>query len=233
MFCPNCGAENEDDAKFCNVCGASLEEAEEKIQGEAEYDIPITEANSIQNFEDISTDNGKSASSVISPEMIVIGIMGVIIIIGVIIGGVILFNAGRTNGELISENEVTSETTGLLQMEEEDIEENEEESAVEEAKEDVEEAKENAEEENVDYLVPDAADRNYTAGELAGFTKEQLRLARNEIYARHGRRFKDAELQAYFDSKPWYNGTIQPDDFDESVFNQFEKDNISLIKSLE
>lgn len=30
MKCPNCGRENEKDAKFCAVCGASMEKTEEQ-----------------------------------------------------------------------------------------------------------------------------------------------------------------------------------------------------------
>ncbi|MFR9148557.1 MAG: YARHG domain-containing protein [Hungatella sp.] len=35
-------------------------------------------------------------------------------------------------------------------------------------------------------------------------TWEALRFAKNEIYARHGRRFHDSELQGYFDQLSWY-----------------------------
>ena len=35
----------------------------------------------------------------------------------------------------------------------------------------------------------------------------------NEIWARHGRKFKNNWLQSYFNSQSWYSGTIEPDDF--------------------
>lgn len=60
-----------------------------------------------------------------------------------------------------------------------------------------------------------------------------LNLARNEIYARHGRLFNNEEIQAYFDSMPWYTGTIQPEDFDDGVFNQYEKANLEKISAIE
>ena len=84
-----------------------------------------------------------------------------------------------------------------------------------------------------DYILPESNVRLYTSVELAGLDKATLRLARNEIYARHGRRFNSPDLQAYFDSKPWYNGTIAPADFDNNVLNSFELANIKLIESLE
>ncbi len=84
-----------------------------------------------------------------------------------------------------------------------------------------------------DYLLPDSSSRYLTSDDLAGLSSDELRLARNEIYARHGRKFDDAQLQDYFNGKSWYNGTINPDDFKESMLNDYEKKNIELIQSLE
>lgn len=84
-----------------------------------------------------------------------------------------------------------------------------------------------------DYVLPESNIRYYTEDELRGLSKQQLAYARNEIYARHGRRFKDQSLQSYFDSKSWYHGTIEPDAFDAEVFNQYENANLKLIVSIE
>jgi len=40
--------------------------------------------------------------------------------------------------------------------------------------------------------------------DLAGLSKVELRVARNEIYARHGRFFKDQTLANYFSQFSWY-----------------------------
>lgn len=86
---------------------------------------------------------------------------------------------------------------------------------------------------NADYILPDDDKVYYTKKELMSLNQEQLRYAINEVYARHGRRFTDQDLQAYFDEKDWYDGEIEPDDFDESVLNKFEKANIKLMASLQ
>ena len=86
-----------------------------------------------------------------------------------------------------------------------------------------------ASESDSEYLLADSDSRYLTGDDLAGFTAEQCRLARNEIYARHGRRFKDPALQRYFDSLSWYNGTIEPSDFNDNVFNSYERANCILI----
>jgi len=59
---------------------------------------------------------------------------------------------------------------------------------------------------------------------------KQLNVAINEIYARHGRIFKDDELRKYFESTSWYNGTVQPEDFSESWFNDVEEYNVSFLR---
>lgn len=86
---------------------------------------------------------------------------------------------------------------------------------------------------STEYILPDSSTQRLTANDLAGLTQQELRLARNEIYARHGRKFQDSEMQAYFDSKAWYQGTVEASDFSEDMLSQIEKDNIALIQSLE
>ena len=69
-----------------------------------------------------------------------------------------------------------------------------------------------------------------------GLTKEQLGLARNEIFARHGRMFDTAEIQQYFDSRSWYVPKYAPAEFDamgDGIFNEYEKYNMESIKALE
>ena len=86
---------------------------------------------------------------------------------------------------------------------------------------------------NSEYILPGSDSRYYTMDELAGLTAEECRLARNELFARYGRRFQDDALQAYFDSRSWYHGTIDPEDFDESIFNEYEVANRDLIVQYE
>lgn len=84
-----------------------------------------------------------------------------------------------------------------------------------------------------DYILPQSASSYLEPDDLEELTDAELRLARNEIYARHGRMFNDKELQEYFDSCDWYNGTIEPEDFSENVLNEYEKENLELIVSYE
>ncbi len=91
----------------------------------------------------------------------------------------------------------------------------------------------NEDEKSDEYILPGSDSRYLSEADLEGLTAYECRLARNELFARHGRLFDDEELQAYFDSKSWYNGTIDPDDFDDSVFNKYEIANRDLIVEYE
>ncbi|RRD95165.1 YARHG domain-containing protein [Clostridiales bacterium COT073_COT-073] len=84
-----------------------------------------------------------------------------------------------------------------------------------------------------EYILPESNQRYLQKSDLAGLSAEECRIARNEIYARHGRRFADQGLQAYFNEKSWYMGTIEPNDFNENVFNQYEVANKDLIIQFE
>lgn len=84
-----------------------------------------------------------------------------------------------------------------------------------------------------EYILEDSANRYLTKEELMYLSKEDLRLARNEIYARRGRLFNSSDLQDYFNSMSWYYGTIPADQFDESVLNEYEKANLITIKEVE
>lgn len=84
---------------------------------------------------------------------------------------------------------------------------------------------------HAEYFFHDSDSRYLTDQEVSVLSQEELRIAKNEIYARHGRIFTSDDLKEYFGAKSWYEGTVLPDQFDESVFNPVEKANIQLIQS--
>ena len=84
-----------------------------------------------------------------------------------------------------------------------------------------------------EYILPESACRYYSAAELAGLSAWQLRLARNELFARHGRIFVVPVIREYFSGCPWYSGTVAPENFSYNVFNSFESANLNLILAVE
>ena len=84
-----------------------------------------------------------------------------------------------------------------------------------------------------DYIIPDSNSRIITEADLDKLTKEEIKLARNEIYARYGRKFKDDSLNEYFEQFDWYHPETDPDDFDESILNEYEVANRDFIVQYE
>lgn len=85
-----------------------------------------------------------------------------------------------------------------------------------------------------DYIFPDSDTAYLEEDEVKELSKKELRLARNELYARHGYIFGDEELKEYFSGKDWYSPAIDGDDFkDSEYFNKYEIANRNLIKKIE
>lgn len=87
--------------------------------------------------------------------------------------------------------------------------------------------------EQPEYIFPESSTSCLSGGDLLEADPTVLRLARNEIYARHGRKFDAADLQEYFNSKSWYHAETAPADFKEDSLNDIEKKNLDLIKTAE
>lgn len=83
------------------------------------------------------------------------------------------------------------------------------------------------------YIFPESAERYMSVEELNGLPLQLINYGKNEIYARHGRRFRSQELQAYFDGQSWYSGSISPDEFDENSLNEYERINAHMINDFE
>ncbi len=84
------------------------------------------------------------------------------------------------------------------------------------------------------YILPMSSKRKLKEKDLKKLGAKKLRIARNEIYARHGRMFQDQELQDYFDRKDWYTPSIAPEDFSDAVeLSKLERRNIAFIRKHE
>lgn len=92
---------------------------------------------------------------------------------------------------------------------------------------------------NKDFMIADSDKRVVTTADLEGMSLAELRIARNEIFARHGRQFKDTMLNQWFYSKVWYldiDRKYAPDIFDSSnpdPLTKLELDNANFIKDYE
>lgn len=224
MFCGKCGKQIDEKAKFCPYCGATIG-TDKKSKKKSRKDI-ISKIN--------------------------IAIITVILLIIVGAYGVALwfpiqdwiFPYSGTKDWIIQV--LTTEKTNETSTEEanEELSEESSESATEtevvqtETEQPTEQESTEAEEEidASEYILPECDTRVYSREELQNLSKEQLRLARNEIYARHGRKFSADDLNAYFSSKSWYTPLYEGAEIDakgDSILNQNEIANRNLIVELE
>ncbi len=77
---------------------------------------------------------------------------------------------------------------------------------------------------------PSQLDHVIRVDQLSDLSRRDLRILRNTVYARHGRKFKSRLLQAYFDDMSWYK--VDPA-FTEKQLTKVDITNIRLIKSVE
>ena len=64
-------------------------------------------------------------------------------------------------------------------------------------------------------------------------SQEEVRLICNEIYARHGYIFKNQAYNDYFSQFAWYAPSVTKENFSDSVFNQYERENVHTIAHYE
>ena len=211
MFCTNCGERLEDNVIVCPNCGKELQKP---VQPAAEPEQQPTE-------EQPKKKNGcLIAGLIVGGVGLVLGILTLVVIVIVVVAGV-LFTRKTIEKPILDNVEIIEE----YEEDEDDYEyEDEEEDDFSNSLQSYSDQ---------DYILPYSNSRYITESDLRGLTEEECRIARNEIYARHGRMFKDAELQAYFNGKSWYTPSIPADAFQEYMLNDYEKENKDVILEYE
>lgn len=207
MFCTQCGKEIEDGSRFCEYCGEPCEENEEYII-EPEY---------------------KKKSYKVP---MIIGLLTLSIVM--CLASIFLLQKKADDEKARQRREAQEK----MQKEKEEQEEQERLAELEEEQDyEEEEEWESEEPEESEYLIEDSDVRLLTDYDVEGMSLWEINYAKNEIYARHGRRFKSQELQSYFDEQSWYEGKYSPKDFDKNysadVLNEYEKKNADFLKSKE
>lgn len=83
-----------------------------------------------------------------------------------------------------------------------------------------------------DYIFKDSDKTYLMEDDLRNLSKDQLALARNEIFARHGYVFTTDEYKKYFSSKSWYVPNPNFDGSDSSL-NEYEIANYKVLQQWE
>ncbi|MDO4831397.1 MAG: YARHG domain-containing protein [Clostridia bacterium] len=212
-FCEKCGKEIKDGDRFCEHCGAEVKS------------LPMTLAN--ENPTSIKSDkkSNKKLVVIISAASAVAAVLAVCAIVFV----PKMFRNNENEQykplqtiEITTQQETTQQPSTVIQNTTEP--------------ESIDDGSSDADDDyydDDDYILPDSGTRKLTNPDLAGLDADELELARNEIYARAGRRFNTDYIQDYFDDKWWYVGTIEPEDFTEDMLNDVEKYNVNFIRDYE
>lgn len=79
-------------------------------------------------------------------------------------------------------------------------------------------------------IFPDSSNRKLTEADVSYMTKEQLILARNEIFCRNGYVCNDEHLFEYFAQCSWYAPATAPGDLDRVELNSTETANVNFLK---
>lgn len=233
-YCPFCGTFNEGEADFCCGCGKSLHDG-----------------NSYTEFETYEEPTGRISKGKI--KVILIGVVAALAIalIGGGVYGLLTSDKDDEEDTRIEEQQDSEDKDDEKEAEKETETEEEKEAAEKKAEEEkkaaeeAEKAKKEEEEKKAaeekkkeaeEYILPQSSTTALSSSDIKGLSLQELNYARNEIFARHGRKFASAELQNYFNGKSWYKGTIEPSDFDSNYMDTLsstEKSNIELLKKEE
>lgn len=214
--CPKCNKEQEE-GTVCLICGEKLVE---------KYDIVETKhkKKSDNNFY-----NGVSESSKPSSTKFVIVLF--IIFICCALAIVIISRRAKTVDPLISMQDIEKQLDNITNSFRLFMNSDNNTASEEEVQENINTA------ENEEYILANSNVDYLTETDITGLTLQEINYAKNEIYARHGRRFESQELMNYFTSKSWYEGIYDPDDFDanysDDVLNDYEKKNAEFLRSVE
>ena len=215
-FCEKCGKEIKDGDRFCTRCGAEVKS------------LPMPSVN--EKPTDIKSDkkSKKKLVVIISAASAVAVVLAVCVIVFV----PKMFRNNENEQykplqtiEITTQQETTQQSSTIIQNTTEP-------ESIDDGSSDADDDYDDYYDDD-DYILPDSGTRKLTNSDLAGLDADELELARNEIYARAGRRFNTDYIQDYFDDKWWYVGTIEPEDFTEDMLNDVEKYNVNFIRNYE
>lgn len=182
----------------------------------------------------------------LNPKVIRTAAMAIIAVVVLALAILLVSSLGKNKdkedtdkGDAQVEEQNSSETNESVPDQDEESQQEESEEGQAGEDQDVQ-GSENQEEEQNDaadaseYILPESSTRLLTEADLSGLSKEELRLARNEIFARYGMIFGVEDLDSYFSSKSWYEPKVPAENFYEQVeMTMTEEKNLVLIQDVE
>lgn len=258
MYCTNCGKELSTNSQFCENCGVKIQSSDEDDSNKETkpnvdtsgidvnaypmvepapkepamaQTIPLPSVNTkeestnsrVAEEQPTNTQQGKKRNLPI----IIIATLSIMIIALIVLLALSIGNNEETTA-LISD----SNNTSIQKTEEPETqnERNQTDAASSKEKDSLNGNKNKSS----DYILSDSNSRYYSTNELSDLSNYELYLARNEIYARHGREFRNQDLRDYFGRMPWYVSRYSANEFDSmDLLNDYEKKNADTMLSIE
>ena len=87
-----------------------------------------------------------------------------------------------------------------------------------------------------EYILPEAQYRYLEDDDLKALTLKGISYAKNELYAKYGRKFESQELSDYMATKSWYSPKYEPRTYDGEIvnrMNEYERKNIAILNAKE
>ena len=225
MFCEYCGNKLPDGSKFCASCGHPVE-APAAPQTRKEKPVKKQQGNS----KPPQPDEGKKGI------VIALSIVLAILVIAAIVLGIIFFGMGAGNQDSNNGNRVEKVSghkdnrpsgTEEVFSGQQSTQSGSGEAVSVESTEGAAETNKSASEsdelfkgDKKEFVFSDSDVRKLTEEEIEDMLDESddpvwdIRIAINELYARHGRMFDSPEVREYFESLDWYEGSIEAEEFD-------------------
>lgn len=212
MFCTNCGAQNNDGARFCVNCGAPLEAKAQRKAGpqmrEKMRDPRMQDPRWGQ--EPLAAPQKRSMVPII------IAIAAVLVLGGVTFGVVHYVGTFNHQTETATEETDSSGEDNANGYSDEDNYDYETDGS------------EDYGLGHDDDIIPYSSEEYLSDSDVAGMTKRDMQYAANEIYARHGAEFEDSDVIRYFNAKDWYD-PYQSKASAEQDFSDVEKTNLDFL----
>ena len=255
MFCTNCGAKVPDGTKFCTSCGAALGRQPARSGDTASMPVadpqPTTRVSGYVPAPPVPSSASAPREKAGAAGVVAVAVVMSLVALAAVVALVVVLDPFGLRGTEGSDEVVqTQQEQPAGQTNEQDAEKDDDAAASDDAapsggdnnvvvvvgqdEQDAEDA--DPQEDSSTYILSDSGSHRYTDGELSDLSDWELYLARNEIFARRGREFRNEDLQRYFESKSWYTPTYSPDDFDaraSELLNDVERANAETILKLE
>ena len=177
----------------------------------------------------------------VNPKVVRIAAMAVVALAVLTLAIVLISSLGKNKDDEDSKGNDSQ----VEQQQDQDVQNQDEQSQDEQSQDEQNQDEQNQDEQNQDdvqnentdaseYILPESNTRLLTEADLSGLSKEELRLARNEMFARYGMIFGVEDLDTYFSSKSWYEPKIASADFyDQVEMSMTEERNLILIQEME